>query len=79
MDALAISSQSPQRHKTGEHYRTITPLHRVLVDRCIKEAGVTVEQLESDLSYRILMCAHQLREWVRSRKTPALTAEKGLF
>jgi len=34
------------------------------MDARMKDAGVTIEQVASGLSYQMLMCAHQLREWI---------------
>jgi hypothetical protein len=80
LTTLAISSQSPQRQEDRAHYRTVPPQEQRWIEARIADVGLTVAQVESDLSYRILMCAHQLREWLRSYKSPSLNMiEKGLF
>lgn len=76
---IPISERSPMQRDLRQHYRTLAPEERAFIDKRIKEVGVTLEQLEKDLSYRILFCAHQLREWLRSYNRPKLRVEKGLF
>ena len=47
-----------------EHYNMLPREEREWMDARMKNAGVTIEQVASGLSYRMLMCAHQLREWI---------------
>ncbi len=79
--SLSISDRSPSLRDDRGHYRTLFPLAREFLDRRFAEAGVTLPQLESDLSYRILFCAHQMREWMTHhyRRPERIIAEKGLF
>lgn len=76
---LDVSTRSPQQREHRGHYRTVSKEEQQFILRRFKEAGVTLEQIESDLSYRILFNAHQMREWLRAYQRPAITAEKGLF
>lgn len=80
MATIAVSKESPARHEDRGHFRTVPRIEQDFIEARIKEAKLTIEQVESDLSFRILMCAQQLREWLRTHKRPAvITAEKGLF
>jgi len=47
-----------------EHYNMLPREEREWMDARMKDAGVTIEQVASGLSYQMLMCAHQLREWI---------------
>ncbi len=76
---IAISSSSPKQRELRGHYRNMHDAERSLIERRAKEAGVTIEQLESDLSYRILFNAHQLREWLLGYKRPIASPPPGLF
>lgn len=77
----AVSSRSPRQSTEWDHFRTVPKEEQALLLKRMKEAGVTLEQVENDLSYRILMCAHQMREWLLHHFTPneKMTPEFGLF
>lgn len=76
---IDISTRSPQQREHRGHYRTLPKQEQALIDLRMREAGVTLAQCEADLSYRTLLNAHQIREWLRIYQRPAITAEKGLF
>lgn len=77
--ATAVSSSSPRQSELRGHYNTLDPDEQSLMQRRFTSAGVTLEQLQNDLSYRILFNAHQLREWLQSYQSPKVVAEVGLF
>lgn len=79
LGSISISSRSPSQRDWRGHYKTVPHQEQAWLDARFADAGVTLEQLESDLSYRILFCAHQMREWMRSYVRPAVCAEVGLF
>ena len=66
----AISSRSPSQRNNREHFQTVPAEEQGWFRARMKDAGVTKEQLESDLSYRILMCAHQMKEWLEHYFVP---------
>lgn len=76
---IDISTRSPKQRDHRGHYRTLPPEEQALADKRMGEAGVTLAQCESDLSYRTLLNAHQMREWLRIYQRPTITTEKGLF
>lgn len=83
---LAISASSPKQRELRQHFNTLSGDEQTLVLSRLKDAGVTLEQVQGkageslgDLSYRILFNAHQMREWLRTYKRPKVKAEKGLF
>lgn len=76
---ISISQESPMQRDARGHYRTITPEEQAWILAKIKEAGATLEQVESDLSYRILVNAHQMGEWMKTYKRPKAEPVKGLF
>lgn len=79
IDSTAISSSSPRQTELRAHYNSLDPSEQALVLSRLKDAGATLEQVQSDLSYRILFNAHQMREWLRSYKRPQLQLEGSLF
>lgn len=83
---LAISASSPKQREQRQHYNTLSSDEQALILSRLKDAGVTLEQVQGkageslgDLSYRILFNAHQMREWLRAYKRPKVQADKGLF
>lgn len=76
---IAISRESPLQRDARKHYRTVTEEEQSWIRKQIESAGATLEQVESDLSYRILVNAHQMREWLRNYKAPKSQPVKGLF
>ena len=79
VSSIAISSSSPRQRELRDHYSTLIDSEKDLVQQRIREAGVTLEQLQTDLSYRILFNAHQMREWLRSYRKPQIETEGSLF
>lgn len=77
--SIAISSSSPRQTELRAHYNSLTPEEQALITKHMNDAGVTIEQLQSDLSYRILFNAHQMREWLTDFKRPQAAVEQGLF
>lgn len=77
--STAVSSSSPRQSEIRGHYNSLHPDEQKLIRSRSADAGVSIEQLSTDLSYRILFNAHQLREWLRAHKTPVIVAETGLF
>lgn len=54
MRVIAMSEDSPNRHKAGAHYQTLTPHERQLVDEFAERHGFQVEQLATDYNPRML-------------------------
>lgn len=79
IDSIAISQESPQQRTPRAHYRTLPHEEQQYILARIAEAGTTLKEVESDLSYRILFNAHQMREWLKSYKRPVIKREQGLF
>lgn len=79
LDSISISRESPSQRQLRAHFNTLThPEQQWILDR-IKDAGTTFEEVNSDLSFRILFNAHQMREWLKSYKRPVVQVERGLF
>lgn len=76
---ISISNESPGQRDLRGHYKTLTPLEQAWIEARVKDSGATMEQVQSDLSYRILFNAHQMREWLRAFKREAPPVEVGLF
>lgn len=79
IQVLNISSRSPAQRDDRAHFRTIPAIEQKWIQEHFDELGVTLQQLEDDLSYRILFCAQQMREWMRGYVRPVVKAETGLF
>src|SRR5580765_6292113 len=81
LEVIDISNESPARKKDRGHFNSIPEDHQALVLERIAAAGTTIKQAQSDLSYRILICAHQMQEWVNHHyKAPkTIVYEKGFF
>lgn len=76
---LPISTRSPGQRIPRGHFNTIQQEERDDILARIKPTGVTLEQLQTDLSYRILVNAFQMREWIKDREAPVMAVEKGFF
>lgn len=79
IDSTAVSSSSPRQSELRQHFRTVEEPERQLMLARFKDAGCTLAQVESDLSYRILFNAHQMREWLSAYKRPKVVTEGSLF
>lgn len=77
--SIKISSSSPEQVKLRGHFNSLSPEEQQLVAQRCADAGVTVEQVQTDLSYRILLNAHQMREWLRSYVPPKVKTDGALF
>lgn len=76
---LPISRESPAKRIPRGHFDTITKEEQNHVLKKIQECGATLDQVQSDLSYRILVNAHQMGEWMKVYKRPVMNYEAGLF
>lgn len=77
---VAISSRSPSQRNVRGHYKTVTQPERDWIDARVKLAGATIEQVEKDVSYRILVNAYEMREWLANLPPkPDNKLVKGLF
>lgn len=76
---LPISNESPARRIPRGHFNSMTPQEQAHIVAKIEESGAKLEQVQSDLSYRILVNAHQMEVWMSNFKPPNLVAEEGLF
>lgn len=79
VSSVAISSSSPRQREMRDHYSTLDPAEQKLMQARMLDAQVTLEQLQTDLSYRILFNAHQMREWLKSYRKPKVVTEGALF
>ncbi len=79
LDSIAISNESPAQRQLRQHYKTLTHHEQQWILERIKEAGTCYDEVSSDLSYRILFNAHQMREWLKSYKRPTIKRDQGLF
>lgn len=79
LDSIAVSQESPQQRTLRAHYRTLPHEEQAFILKRITEAGTNLTEVESDLSYRILFNAHQMREWLKNFKRPTIRREQGLF
>ena len=79
LDSISISNESPSQRTMRAHFKNLTePEQKWILER-IKDAGTTIEEVSSDLSFRILFNAHQMREWLKAYKRPTIQLEGGLF
>ena len=76
---MPVSNESPMQRKVRGHYNTITPDEQALMRKHIEAAGATIEQVQSDLSYRILVNAHQMQVWTRAYAPKPVQPAHGLF
>jgi hypothetical protein len=76
---IPVSQESPLQRDARGHYRTVTVEEQAWIEKQVQAAGATIAQVESDLSYRILVNAHQMAEWLKSYKAPKADPVKGLF
>lgn len=76
---IPVSNQSPMQRDARGHYKTLPPEEQAWIEKEVIAAGATIAQVESDLSYRILVNAYQMREWLRSYSRPKVMPTKGLF
>lgn len=76
---IPVSNQSPMQRDARAHYKTLSAEEQAWIRAQVESAGATIEQVESDLSYRILVNAHQMREWLKSYKRPQALPTRGLF
>lgn len=76
---LSISDRSPNRRIPKGHFENITPQEQEAVLARLEPLGITLEQLRTDLSYRILANAFQMREWMREYSAPRMVVEEGFF
>lgn len=79
MTSIAVSSSSPRQREVRQHFISLDEREQKLILSRAADAGVTMEQLANDLSYRILFNAHQMREWLSNFSRPKVVAERGLF
>jgi hypothetical protein len=76
---IAVSQESPLQRDARRHFRTVTATEQDWIRARVGEAGATIEQAESDLSWRTIINAHQMREWLRAYKAPRALPTIGLF
>lgn len=78
---IAVSQESPLLRETNKHYSNSVPHMQKLLDAQMQAAGVTLQQLRTDLSYRILFNAFTMREWTRIHYARPVVeyTEPGLF
>lgn len=79
IDSIAVSSSSPRQSELRQHYRSLTSLEQQLILERLQDAKVELAQVETDLSYRILFNAHQMREWLSAYRRPKIVTEGALF
>ena len=76
---VSISNESPQQRVPRGHFNNFTKDEREHIVDQIEKAGATLAQVQSDLSYRILVNAYTMREWVAAWQPPKLKPNIGLF
>lgn len=76
---IPVSLESPAQRLVRGHYNTLTPDEQRWIDARMRDAGSSIEAVQRSLSHRLLVNAHQLREWVRAMPRPALRSQPGLF
>lgn len=79
LDVIAVSSSSPLQVVPRQHFTSLTAAERALVEKRAEESGVTLQQIGSDLSYRIVMCTVQLATWLKNYRYVRPIVERGLF
>lgn len=79
IDSTAVSSSSPRQQELRQHFFTLDSSEKALIESRAKDASCTMEQLQNDLSYRILFNAHQMREWLKAYRRPKVVTEGSLF
>lgn len=73
LSSLAVSDRSPSQRDLRQHYNSSPEGTKRVIDARMAAAGVTLEQIQTDLSYRILLNAHEMREWLTHHYTkPAI-------
>jgi hypothetical protein len=77
--AIPVSERSPAQRDWRGHYRTLPREEQRLVDGVLSETGTSITQVETDLSYRTIVCAQQMTKWMENYSRPTIVAEKGLF
>lgn len=76
---LPISAQSPLQKDYRGHFASLPEEEQQRALKKIKAAGITLEQLQNDLSYRILFVAKELTEWLERRKASKTQSDGSLF
>jgi len=79
MEVVAVSSISPLQREPRAHFVSLTEAERALILSRVEAAGATLEQVQNDLSYRILVNAYSMREWLKSYSRPLVAPPQGLF
>lgn len=76
---LPISAQSPLQKDLRGHYNSLTPEEQQYCLKRFKAGKCTLEQLQNDLSYRILFTAKELTEWLQEKKVSKIRSDGSLF
>lgn len=79
LSEIAVSNRSPSQRDDRMHFKTIPAEEQAYIEKQIQSAGATLAQVADDLSYRILVNAHQMREWLLAYKRPKVVPVQGLF
>jgi hypothetical protein len=76
---LTISAQSPIQKDYRAHYNSLPAEEQQYILKRLKAAKVTLEQVQNDLSYRILFTAKELTEWLERRQRAVPRSSGSLF
>ena len=76
---IPVSNESPSQRQLRGHYNTLHEEEKAWIRARMKDAGSSIEDVQRSLSHRLLVNAHQLREWVRTLPRPTIRTEQGLF
>jgi hypothetical protein len=79
ISVIPISAQSPLQRDYRGHFVSLPEEEKSYILKRVADAGITLEQLQNDLSYRILFTARELSEWLSQRKKVSLASEGSLF
>jgi hypothetical protein len=83
--SVSVSRESPAQRDVRGHFVSLTKKEQDYIINAIAESigvdgqPVTWEQINTDLSYRILVNATQMRKWLTKYKRPTLMPEPSLF
>lgn len=77
---LAISRESPKQAALRQHFNSLIEDEKLYILALLKEADITLEQIQSSSSHRVLFNCHQIAKWIKEHyRRPAIRAERGLF
>lgn len=77
---LPISQESPFQKQDRGHFNTLPDEEKEYIAARVAESGSTMEQVQSDLSYRILVNAQQMKKWMDAHyAVPKTNPEVSLF